>query len=78
MKFYTKTYPGYCKIDSPTKIRHLGTPYQGDTILLYQNLPNKPQAFLKAIQPFREELIQSSSRHRACAGLDPVPGSRRI
>jgi len=57
MKFYTKTHQYYCGVDLHTKTQYLCILNQAGEIVLHENLPNKPQAFLNAIQPFRDNLV---------------------
>lgn len=57
MKFYTKTHQHYCGIDLHTKTQYLCILNESGEIVLHQNLPAKPKAFIKAIKPYREDLI---------------------
>ena len=57
MKFYTKTHQYYCGIDLHTKTQYLCILNASGEIVLHQNLPARPKAFLNAIKPYREDLI---------------------
>jgi len=57
MKFYTKTHQYYCGVDLHTKTQYLCILNPSGEIVLHENLPTKPAAFLKAIQPFRDDLV---------------------
>ena len=57
MKFYTQQHKHYCGIDLPAKARSVGILDQTGTILVHQNLPTTPEAFLRLIAPYREDLV---------------------
>ena len=57
MNFYTQQHKHYCGIDLPAKARSVGILDQTGTILVHQNLPTTPDAFLRLIAPYREDLV---------------------
>lgn len=57
MNFYTGVHPFYCGIDLHASTMYLCIlDHQGQTVL-HQNLRTDPDAFLRAIEPFREGLV---------------------
>jgi transposase len=57
MKFYTQSHQFYCGIDLHARSMYLCIlDAQGD-IQLHRNMPTTPDQFLKAIQPFRDDLV---------------------
>lgn len=70
MRFYNEQHKYYCGIDLHAKKMYLCIMnQQGDTVFL-KNIPSKPDHFLKAIAPFREDLVvrahctaQGNARH---------------
>jgi hypothetical protein len=57
MRFYTKTHQHYCGIDLHAKTMCLCVLDREGRILLHQNLKRRPETFLAAIAPFREDLV---------------------
>ena len=57
MNFYTQHHKHYCGIDLHTKARYVCILDQGGTILVHKNLPTTPEAFLRLIAPYREDLV---------------------
>ena len=57
MRFYTQTHEHFCGIDLHTKTMYLCILNPSGDILLHKNIPAKPEPFLDAIQPFREDIV---------------------
>ena len=57
MRFYTGQHAFYCGIDLHARVMYLCVMDQGGEILLHKNLPADPDAFLKAIAPYRSDTI---------------------
>jgi transposase len=57
MRFYTKTHEHYCGIDLHAKTMYLCILDREGRILLHKNLKSRPEAFLEAVAPFREDLV---------------------
>jgi len=57
MRFYTKQHRHYCGIDLHARSMYLCILDQDGTVLLHRNLHAKPDAFLKAVAPYREDLV---------------------
>ena len=57
MRFYTKTHTYYCGIDLHARWMYLCVLDQQGEVLLHRNLRACPEAFLKAIEPFRQDLV---------------------
>ena len=69
MRFYKKQHPFYCDIDLHTKKMFLCIVDQQGKILLHRNMQACPQAFLKAIAPYRDDLVRRRCvrlRHILC------------
>jgi len=60
MRFYTKQHKHYCGIDLHTDKMYLCILNQSGDIVLHRNMRTKPDAFLRAIEPFREDLVVSA------------------
>jgi len=56
MRFYTKQHRHYCGIDLHARTMYVCVLDAAGQVLLHQNLPAKPEAFLEAIAPYREDL----------------------
>jgi transposase len=57
MRFYTKQHKFYCGIDLHTNKMYLCVLNQeGDTVL-HRNIKTDPETFLRAIKPFREDIV---------------------
>ena len=50
-------YQYFCGIDLHTRTMHLCVLDQAGRIQLHKNIQSRPEAFLKAIGPFREGLV---------------------
>ena len=57
MRFYTKAHTYYCGIDLHARWMYLCVLDQQGEVLLHRNLRACPEAFLKAIEPFRQDLV---------------------
>ena len=57
MRFYTKQHQFYCGIDLHARTMYLCVLHQDGEILVHRNMPAGPEPFLKAIAPYREDLV---------------------
>lgn len=57
MNFYTHQHKHYCGIDLHAKARYVCILDQNGTKLVHKNLPTIPDAFLRVIAPYREDLV---------------------
>ena len=57
MRFYTKNHAHYCGIDLHAKTMYLCLFDRDGQILLHKNMRSCPEAFLAAVEPFREDLV---------------------
>src|SRR3989442_9037721 len=57
MKFYTEQHPHYCGIDLHTRMMYLCILNQAGAIVLHRNMRADPDSFLKAIAPFRQDIV---------------------
>lgn len=57
MRFYTKQHKTYCGIDLHARTMYLCILHQDGEILLHRNMKTSPEMFLKAIAPYREDLV---------------------
>ena len=57
MRFYTKQHPHYCGIDLHTLTMYLCIVNQAGAIVLHRNMKADPESFLKAIAPFRQDIV---------------------
>jgi len=57
MRFYTKQHPLYCGIDLHARTMDLCVLNQDGEILVHRNMPAGPAPLLKAIAPYREDLV---------------------
>lgn len=57
MKFYTNSHKYYCGIDLHTKTMYVCILDSDSNILIHKNIPTKEKAFLKLIQPYREDIV---------------------
>jgi transposase len=56
MRFYTHQHKHYCGIDLHARSMYVCILDQAGTILVHKNLPATPEAFLRVIAPYREDL----------------------
>ena len=57
MRFYTKQHPFYCGIDLHARTMYVCILDQAGETLLHRNMPATPEALLKAIAPYREQIV---------------------
>jgi Transposase len=57
MRFYTKQHQLYCGIDLHARSLYVCILDQAGEILLHQNMKASPEAFLRAITPYRADLV---------------------
>src|SRR5438067_2678801 len=57
MQFYTKQHPFYCGIDLHARTMDLCILDQAGETLLHRNMTATPEALLKAIAPYREQIV---------------------
>ena len=57
MRFYTGQHAFYCGIDLHARVMYLCVMDQGGKILLHKNLPAEADVFLKAIAPYRADVV---------------------
>jgi transposase len=57
MRFYTKQHPFYCGIDLHARTMYVCILDQAGETLLHRNMPATPEALLKAIAPYRDQIV---------------------
>src|SRR5438093_895446 len=57
MRFYTQQHKAYCGIDLHARSMYVCVLNQDGEILLHRNMKTRPEVFLKAIAPYREDLV---------------------
>jgi len=57
MKFYTEQHKFYCGIDLHARKMYLCVMNQEGDVLLHKNMQSRPDTFLKAIKPYREDVV---------------------
>ena len=57
MRFYTKPHKFYCGIDLHARSMYVCILSQDGEIMLHRNLKASPEPLLKAIAPYREDLV---------------------
>ena len=57
MRFYTKAHAFYCGIDLHARWMYLCILDPQGEILFHRNLRACPEAFLKAVEPYRQDLV---------------------
>ena len=57
MNFYTQQHKHYCGIDLHAKAMYVCILDQHGTKLVHKNLPTTPEAFLRVIAPYREDVV---------------------
>ena len=57
MRFYTKQHKVYCGIDLHARSMYVCILSQEGEVLLHRNMKTSPEMFLKAIAPYREDLV---------------------
>src|SRR5882762_1760023 len=61
MQFYTKQHPFYCGIDLHARTMSLCILDQAGETLLHRNMTATPEALLKAIAPYREQIVLAAA-----------------
>src|SRR5262249_38236148 len=57
MRVYTKQHRFYCGIDLHARSMHLGVLDQDGNVVLDKNIAARPETFLKALAPFRDDVV---------------------
>ena len=57
MRFYTETHKHYCGIDLHARTMYVCILDQEGQVLLHRNIPSDPERFLRAIAPYRDDLV---------------------
>src|SRR5258706_16468468 len=57
MKFYTQQHKHYCGIDLHAKAMYVCLLDQHGTKLVHKNLPTTPEAFLRILAPYRDDVV---------------------
>jgi transposase len=57
MRFYTQQHNHYCGIDLHARSMYVCLLDQAGTKLVHKNLPTTPEAFLRVIAPYREDVV---------------------
>jgi hypothetical protein len=57
MRFYTKQHRYSCGIDLHARTMYVCILNQDGGIVVHRNLPSTPESFLKAIAPYRDDLV---------------------
>jgi transposase len=57
MRFYTNNHTHYCGIDLHAKTMYLCILAADGEVLLHKNIKSRPDAFLEAVAPFRDDLV---------------------
>jgi hypothetical protein len=57
MRFYTTTHQHYCGIDLHTRVMYLCIISSDGEIVLHRNMKADPESLLKAIEPYRPDIV---------------------
>ena len=57
MRFYTQQHKHYCGIDLHARTMYVCILDQAGTILVHKNMPATPEACLRVVAPYREDLV---------------------
>ena len=57
MRFYTKQQPFYCGIDLHARTMYVCILNHDDEIVVHRHIPTSPEALLKTIAPYREQIV---------------------
>jgi transposase len=57
MRFYTKQHPFYCGIDLHARTMYVCILSQDGEVMLHRNMQASPDALLKAIAPYRDDMV---------------------
>ena len=61
MRFYTTQHPFYCGIDLHARSMYVCILDQAGDILVHRNMTATPEALLKAIAPYREQIVLAAA-----------------
>src|SRR5437867_704905 len=61
MRFYTKQHPFYCGTDRHARTMYVCILDQAGDTLLHRNMPATPAVLLKAIAPYREQIVLAAA-----------------
>ena len=56
MRFYTHRHKYYCGIDLHTSVMYVCLTDAAGEVLVHKNLRTSPEAFMRVIEPYREDL----------------------
>jgi transposase len=59
MRFYTKQHQFYCGIDLHARTMYVCILSQDGEVVLHRNIPASPDALLKAIAPYRDDIVSA-------------------
>ena len=62
MRFYTQQHKYYCGIDLRARSMYICILDQEGNTLLHKNFKTDPESFLRAIQPYREDIVVAVER----------------
>jgi Transposase len=57
VRFYTKSHDAYCGIDLHARTMYVCILNRDGEIMLHRNMKTNPETFLKAIAPYRDDLV---------------------
>jgi Transposase len=57
MRFYTQPHQGYCGIDLHARTMYVCILSRDGEVVLHRTMKTTPEAFLKAIAPYRDDLV---------------------
>ena len=57
MRFYTKQHPFYCGIDLHARTMYVCILSQDGEIVVHRNMPTSPDALLKTLAPYRDQIV---------------------
>jgi hypothetical protein len=60
MRLYTQQHPFYCGIDLHARTMYVCILDQAGATLLHRNMTATPEALLKAIAPYREQIVRAA------------------
>ncbi len=78
MRICTSQHRFYCGVDLHARTMHLGVLDEEGNVVLDKNLPGRPEAFLRAVAPFRDGLVVGLECMFACYGLADLCHEQRI
>jgi hypothetical protein len=57
MRFYTRQHTHYCGIDLHARAMYVCILEHAGTILVHKNMAATPEAFVRVIAPYRDEVV---------------------